>query len=122
MRRLLIVSLLLLAQPAFAEGPMATTNPAQEPAPQSSTGAPPLATDADTAVQDRQRVVIGPCGPTKAKPDGSPDQAAHGVVEAGIGTHGYRHLGASVCKPIGTNGAVAVSISQTDGDWGGRRR
>jgi hypothetical protein len=121
--RVMVVSLALLwAAPAFADGPIATSSPAQAKPPQSAAGAPPLADASDSAV-DGPRVVMGPCGPTKARPDGSPDHAAHGVVEAGVGTHGYRHVALAACKPIGDNAAVAVSISQSDyGGGGGRRR
>lgn len=66
---------------------------------------------------------MGPCGPVET-PDGKPDHSAHGEVHAGIGTHGYRNIGGAVCKPIGDNGAIAIAIDKTDGDYGygyGRR-
>jgi hypothetical protein len=67
-------------------------------------------------------MAMGPCGPEKVRPDGRLDTAAHGEVEAGVGTHGYRHLAGAVCQPIGQNAAVALSVSETQGDGGYRRR
>lgn len=65
---------------------------------------------------------MGPCGALETA-DGKPDKSAHGVVTVGVGTHGYRHIGGAVCKPIGENGAIAIAIDKTDGDYGhsGRR-
>ena len=37
-----------------------------------------------------------------------------------VGTRGYRHVGAVVCKPIGESGSVTVAVEHTE--WGGRRR
>lgn len=63
---------------------------------------------------------IGPCG--DIRPASAPaDRKPHGQVEVGVGTGGYRHVAAAVCKPIGENGAVAVAIDYTKWD-GGRRR
>ncbi|HEX7758981.1 MAG TPA: hypothetical protein VF459_05740 [Caulobacteraceae bacterium] len=65
---------------------------------------------------------MGPCGPLET-PDGKPDKSVHGEVHAGVGTHGYREIGGAICKPIGENGAIAIAIDKTDGDYGreGRR-
>jgi len=64
---------------------------------------------------------MGPCGPLETA-DGKPDHSAHGEVHAGVGTHGYRNIGGAVCKPIGDNGAIAIAIDKTDGDYGYGRR
>jgi hypothetical protein len=123
MRRLTLATLLLvwMASPVFADGPVATSSSAQENAPQPAAGAPPLAAQSDSAGDERP-MVMGACGPTHAKADGNPDHAAHGEVEAGIGTGGYRHIGGTVCQPIGDAGAVTVSVGQTQSDWGYARR
>ncbi|MGA0603076.1 hypothetical protein ACO2Q3_20380 [Caulobacter sp. KR2-114] len=64
---------------------------------------------------------MGPCGPLETA-DGKPDHSAHGEIHAGVGTHGYRNIGGAVCKPIGDNGAIAIAIDKTDGDYGYGRR
>ena len=115
-----IAAAFALAAPAWADGPVTTAN--QTPAPQSSAPAPPLGDSSAYDDSDGPTQVIGPCGPTKAKADGSPDAAPHGEVEAGIGTGGYRHIAGRVCKPIGDNGAVSVSVSDTQYGGEGRRR
>ena len=118
----IVAALLMLGGPAaWADAPITTANPAQASDPQPSAPQPPLPPDA-AALQPGQQVAMGPCGPEKVKPNGHLDTAAHGEVEAGVGTGGYRHLGGTVCQPLGDNGAVAVSISQTQGPtWGVRR-
>ena len=115
----------LIAIPALADtadAPIATggTVPAVAP---STTSAPPLTAHDQVDEDDGgQQIVMGACGPTHATPDGKPDTAAHGEVEAGIGTGGYRHLAGTVCKPIGTDGAVSLSIGTTSFNGGGWRR
>ncbi|MBS0412503.1 MAG: hypothetical protein JSR86_21490 [Proteobacteria bacterium] len=64
---------------------------------------------------------MGPCGPLETA-DGKPDKSAHGEVHVGVGTHGYRQIGGSVCKPIGDNGAIAIAIDKVDGDYAGYGR
>ena len=112
-------AVLIAASPALADGPITTAPTTGPAAPQPTTPAPPLpppGADADKA----QPVAMGPCGPEKVRPDGRLDTAPHGEVEAGVGTNGYRHLAGAVCQPIGQSGAVAISVSQTQGDWGRR--
>jgi hypothetical protein len=84
------------------------------------TGSPPAAApvsplvEADAAGPDgASRVRMGPCGPQAVSADGKTDNQAHGFVEGGIGTGGYRHVAAGVCKPLANGGAVAVSVSDT---------
>jgi hypothetical protein len=76
----------------------------------------------------REVVKIGPCTPhaeiiaEQAREDGAkiePDHDAHGEVGAGIGTNGYREFHGVVCKPIGDNSTVTLSISNRD--YGGRK-
>jgi hypothetical protein len=111
----------LAAGPALADAPMATAPEVGLAAPQPSAPAPPLAGPGATA-PDAQPVAMGPCGPEKVRPDGSLETKPHGEVEAGVGTQGYRHFGGTVCQPIGQNAAVAVSISESQGNWGYQRR
>jgi hypothetical protein len=119
MRLLFIAAALCLAAGgAWADGPVTTASSAEQAPPQPQGAPPPLAGVADSAWP--QRVAMGPCGPERVKPDGKLDTAPHGVVEAGIGTHGYRHLAGAVCQPIGQNGAVAVSASVGQAQWGRR--
>ena len=65
---------------------------------------------------------MGPCGPVETA-DGKPDRSPHGYVDVGVGTNGYRHIGGAVCKPLGENGAIAIAVDKTDGNYGyyGRR-
>ena len=112
---------LFLAGPALADGPI-TTAPTRGPAaPQPTTPPPPLPSAA-AASAESQPIAMGPCGPEKVKPDGRLETAPHGEVEAGVGTHGYRELGGAVCQPIGQDGAVAVSVGETQSDGSYRRR
>jgi hypothetical protein len=113
------VLLIAAASSAWADGPIATA--AQSPAAQPPAPVPPpLDLDQGDAA-DHPDIVPGPCGPTKAKADGSPNSDAHGEVEVGVGTNGYRHLAGTVCKPIGDSGVVSVSVGESQGDWGRRR-
>jgi hypothetical protein len=111
---------LLLVGPALADGPIATAPASGPAAPQPTTPAPPLRPPQAAPVED-PAMAMGPCGPEKIKPDGSLDTAPHGEVEAGVGTNGYRQFAGAICQPIGQNGAVAISASQTQGDSGFRR-
>jgi hypothetical protein len=111
--------LLLCAAPAWADEPIATTSSAQASAPQPSAVPPPLPSR-QGAPAGVQPVAMGPCGPEKIKPNGELETAPHGEVTAGVGNHGYRELGGTICQPIGQNGAVSVSIDQTQGNWGRR--
>jgi hypothetical protein len=96
---------------AFADGPIATAPAAQaQPAP--APVAPLHLTDADDG-GDGSHVRMGPCGPQAIGADGKIDNRAHGFVEGGVGTSGYRHVAAGVCKPLANGGAVAVSVSDT---------
>lgn len=121
MRRVTLAAILLLAAgPAWADGPIATTSNAQLSAPQPSDAPPPLPANS-AAMRSGEPVAMGPCGPEKVKPDGKLDTAAHGEVYGGVGTHGYREVGGSVCQPVGQNGAVSISVDETQGNWGYRR-
>jgi hypothetical protein len=118
-----ITALLMLAAAAWADTPMSTANPTQATAPQPEAPQPPLPPAAAASTTSGPQMAMGPCGPEKVKPNGHLDTAAHGEVEAGVGTGGYRHVAGTVCKPIGDNAAVQVSVSETQGSgWRAGRR
>ena len=50
------------------------------------------------------------------------DRKPHGQVWAGIGTRGYRNVGAVVNQPVGDCGEVTVAIEHTEFNGGQRRR
>jgi hypothetical protein len=118
--RLFVIAaaLSLAAGAAWADGPVTTASNAEQAPPQPQSAPPPLAGVTDSAAPPR--VAMGPCGPERVKSDGKLDTAPHGEVEAGIGTHGYRHLAGAVCQPVGQNAAVAVSASVSQAQWGRR--
>jgi hypothetical protein len=115
-----IAAFVVSAGPALADGPVATAGGSGPGAPQPTTPAAALPPDGTTSAQS-QPVAMGPCGPEKVKPDGRLDTAAHGELEAGVGTGGYRHVAGAVCQPVGQDGAVAVSVSVTEAGQGHRR-
>ena len=101
--------------PAFA---IADETIATAPAKQSLPAAAPvspLTAEDDSDVSDGQHMAMGPCGPEAVGDDGKLATNAHGYVEAGVGTSGYRHLAGGVCKPLANGGAVSVSVSETQG-------
>lgn len=119
MRLLVLAAALSVAAGAeWADGPVSTTSSADRAPPQPQAAAPPLA-DAGGAPAV-QRVAMGPCGPERVKSDGKLDTAPHGEIEAGIGTHAYRHLAGTICQPVGQNGAVQVSASVSQAQYGRR--
>lgn len=49
----------------------------------------------------------------------APERQMHGMVEAGIGTGGYRSYGAAVSLPIGENGRLDLAYREGKNDlWG----
>jgi hypothetical protein len=103
---------------AMADGAMPTAPPAQ-PQPAMAPAAPLLDAD-DAQAVDGPTIRAGPCGPQMIAADGRADTKAHGYVDVGVGTRGYRHIAAGVCKPLAGGGAIAVSVSDTQIQ--GRRR
>ena len=119
MRSLLVLGMLIVAGPALADPPIATGR-GDAPA-QASQSPPPLDAQGQPG-DDAPPVRLGPCGPQAIGADGKPDNRAHGEVDVGVGTNGYRHVALHACKPIGDAGAVAISVGQTQADaWRGRR-
>jgi hypothetical protein len=115
------VVIAMAGAPAWADGPITTSNTTQMTAPQPNAPAAALAPDA-AGFTDDPAIGMGPCGPEKVKPNGQLAHAPHGEVEAGVGTNGYRHIAGVVCQPIGDNGAVQVGVSETQSNgWRGRR-
>jgi hypothetical protein len=47
-----------------------------------------------------------------------PPRKVHGMIEAGIGTGGYREVGGMVNIPIGQSGDVTVAVQKTEGAYG----
>ncbi len=97
---------------AFADEAISTAPAIGQSQPRPAPVAPLQAADADGS-GDGSRVQMGPCGPQAVSADGKADNRAHGFVEGGVGTSGYRHVAAGVCKPLANGGAIAVSVSDT---------
>ncbi|MFI4936576.1 MAG: hypothetical protein ACHP7N_18370 [Caulobacterales bacterium] len=118
----IVLALIFAAGGAWADGPVtsAGATPASQRAPTSAIP-PPLGEAQDPDDADGPDVRVGPCGPYVPTKDGKPDQSAHGVVDVGVGTSGYRHVSAVVCKPIGDKGAVTIGVSDTQVNVGRRR-
>jgi hypothetical protein len=113
----LLLALMLAPGSALADEAIATA-----PAKQSPPVAAPVAPlqEAEAGAPDGgPRVRMGPCGPQALTADGKTETKAHGYVEAGVGTSGYRHIAAGLCKPLANGGAIAVSVSQSQAQ--GRR-
>lgn len=43
------------------------------------------------------------------------DRRAHGMVEVGAGTGGYRHAAGVVTAPLGKTGQITVAVDKTEG-------
>jgi len=112
--RPIVAALLLFAFApglAFADEAISTAPANQSPPPAAAVA--PLREVESGDVDGRPRVRLGPCGPEAVAADGKTGTTPHGYVEGGIGTNGYRHIGAGVCKPLANGGAIAVSVSQS---------
>jgi hypothetical protein len=113
MRLIFPATLALMLAPGFALADEAIhTAPATQSLPATSPVSP-LDETGVAAGDDGSGVRMGPCGPEKVADDGKTETKAHGFVEAGVGTGGYRHIAAGVCKPLANGGAIAVSVSQS---------
>ena len=113
-----LLALTLAPGLAFADEAISTAPVAGQSQPAPAPVAPLRAMDSDGS-GDGSGVRMGPCGPQAVSADGKTDNRAHGFVEGGIGTSGYRHVAAGVCKPLANGGAIAVSVSDTQAQ--GRR-
>lgn len=76
-----------------------------------------------TTDQQIQRFIAAGAPARESRGEGGPvrwqdDREVHGHVEGAIGTGGYRSYGASVSVPIGENGRVSFSFSQTENGYG----
>jgi hypothetical protein len=49
---------------------------------------------------------------------GADERRIHGMVEAGVGTGGYRSYGAAVSIPLGENGALNLSVRKVENGLG----
>lgn len=76
--------------------------------------------DAERRADDAAR---GVSSASSGRDDGKAEDKAnpiHGEVWAGIGTGGYRRVGASACKKLGDNGEVRMTVDRTEGSrWYG---
>jgi len=113
-----LLALALTPGAALAGEAISTASASQAPQPAAAPVAP-LDNVTTDAADGPGAVQMGPCGPQTIGANGAPDLRPHGYVEAGVGTQGYRHIAAGVCKPLANGGAVAVSVS--DSQWQGRR-
>jgi len=113
MRAFLVLALIFAPSLALA-GEVISTAPTAQPAPAAAPVAQLRVAD-DGDPNGDGRVAMGPCGPEAVGDDGKLATKAHGYVEAGVGTSGYRHLAGGVCKPLANGGAVSVSVSETQG-------
>jgi hypothetical protein len=113
MRSIVAATLALLFAPGFALADETIhTAPATQSLP-AAAAVTPLDDVGAASGDDGSGVRMGPCGPEKVTDDGKIETKAHGFVEAGVGTQGYRHIAAGVCKPLANGGAIAVSVSQS---------
>jgi hypothetical protein len=112
MRSIVAATLALMLTPSFAlADEVIHTAPATQTLPAAAAVSP--LDEAGGAGDDGSGVRMGPCGPEKVTADGKTETKAHGFVEAGVGTGGYRHIAGGVCKPLANGGAIAVSVSQS---------
>jgi hypothetical protein len=109
-----LTALMLWPGAAFA-GEVIATAPTTG-SPPAAAPVPPLQADAMNA---GPAVRVGPCGPEAVTADGKTETKPHGYAEGGVGTGGYRHIAAGVCKPLANGGAIAVSVSESQAQ--GRR-
>jgi hypothetical protein len=96
----------LLAAPAFAadEPPVATANGAAQS----------TAEQIDAYLRNSPAATL----PTDEAPGVTPGDDArqvHGVVELGVGTHGYRSVYMQSDMPIGKTGTLSVAVGETRG-------
>ena len=101
--------LALMASPALAQsdasGPIATAPATPLP----SSDAPPAPLRTESAVDEDQ-----------AQPPVR-DGKVHGVVEAGVGTNGYRHGAVAADAPLPNGGDVAIAVESDQIQGRGRR-
>jgi len=113
---LVAVAALLAGSPAFADDTIATATPADAHPPGASAPAPgPVATTADAraASGGGGDVLMTPCGPERVNDQGVVENAPHGEISVGAGTHGYSQVGGTVCQPLPGGAFVAVSASSS---------
>jgi hypothetical protein len=105
-------ALILAPGVAFADEAI-STSPSVGQAQPAPAPVAPLHVASDDGNDDATMVRMGPCGPQAVGADGKTDNRAHGFIEGGVGTSGYRHIAGGVCKPLANGGSVAVSVSDT---------
>ena len=112
---LAFVALGLCGAAAAQEVISTAANAPEAGAPIPAKSGPPLTLSNRDQFDDRGPPPVGRCGNVKEDANGEPvkDNAAHGAVWAGVGTHGYRNVGGAICQPIGDNAQVTIAIDST---------
>jgi hypothetical protein len=109
---LAFVATLLGGTSASAEETVATASPADAHPP--GAAAPgPLSSATDPAGAAGGDVLMTACGPERVNDQGVVETRPHGEISVGVGTHGAREVGGSVCQPLPGGGFVAVSAGQS---------
>jgi hypothetical protein len=115
----------LAATTAWSQETVTTASSADAHPPGAQATPGPLDDSIGRETTHTSEVVDGPCGPTVSNsddPNAGPDTHLHGEVSVGVGTGGYREVGGYVCKPLASGGAVAIGVSQMQGNTGWGRR
>jgi hypothetical protein len=125
----LIVIALTGAAPALAQEAI-QTHSGENPGAEAPAAATPSSPDRDQRQANgdwARRVMAGQSTDESEDVDSrgcrrNPDRRPHGEVWAGVGTGGYKTVGAVVTQPIGDCSEVTVAVSQTDQGRVRRRR
>jgi len=119
----LVIALLITSGAAAGGEPLTTAGATQAapPASAATEGAPPL-----SAAPARRADADAAPPPADGQPgcrDGEAvDHRPHGEVWGGVGTHGYRNVGAAAAAPVGKCSSVSIAVDRVEGGFGGWRR
>ena len=103
----LTLVLLLAAGPALAAEP-----PAEAP---TATAPSDVADQIAAYLRDSPVAQLPAAGAPRAAPDRAADRRPHGVVEVGVGSHGYRSVYLQTDIPLGENGMLSLAIGERRG-------
>ena len=110
-----ILFLLLAAGPAFA-----ANLPAERPTATAAVAAPgDVAEQIAAYLRDSPVAQLPAVGAPRAAAARAFDRRPHGVIEAGVGSHGYRSVYLQTDIPLGDNGMLSLGIGQRRGGWEG---
>lgn len=106
----------LLAGPALSAAPA----PADAPVATADLAAPSVSEQIDAYIRSSPAATL-PADSAPGVTAGAQDRRVHGVVEVGVGTHGYRSVYLQSDMPIGRTGTLSVAASESRGPaaWGG---